>query len=175
MMTASAVLAQWNALDEDAAAAEILPCCGSHAWAREMARARPFAAETELFERSDAVWVKLGASDWEEAFLSHPRIGERKKAARATQQSAAWSRQEQGGLDGSNAEVNAALELGNRLYEQRFGRVFLTCATGKSAAEMLAGLERRLRNDPRTELAEAVEQQRQITQIRLRKWLAARG
>ncbi|HMD18847.1 MAG TPA: 2-oxo-4-hydroxy-4-carboxy-5-ureidoimidazoline decarboxylase, partial [Alloacidobacterium sp.] len=89
----------------------------------------------------------------------------------ATQRSAAWSHDEQSGVGRSDTEIRAALERGNQLYEERFGRIFLVCATGKPAAEMLTILECRLQNDPGRELLEAVEQQRQITQLRLRKWL----
>lgn len=171
MMPANTVLVHWNALEEDAAAAVILPCCGSRRWARELAQARPFADDQELIERSGAIWRGLAPVDWDEAFRTHPRIGERKAMEAATQQSAAWSREEQSGVSQTDAEIRVALERGNRFYEERFGRVFLVCATGKSAAEMLSMLERRLNNDPQTELREAVEQQRQITQLRLRKWL----
>lgn len=173
MITANAVLARWNLVDEDAAVAEVLPCCGSRSWALELARARPFADDAELCERSDRIWLRLALADWDEAFRTHPRIGERKAVGTATQQSAAWSRDEQSGAGRSDASVLGALERGNRLYEERFGRVFLVCATGKSAAEILTILERRLQNDSDTELQEAVEQQRQITQLRLRKWLGA--
>jgi 2-oxo-4-hydroxy-4-carboxy-5-ureidoimidazoline decarboxylase len=171
MITAHAILTKWNALDIDTAAAGILPCCGSLRWARELAEARPFADESALLDRSDVIWLNLSRVDWDEAFRSHPRIGERKAAETATRQSAEWSRQEQGGVDSSDAGIRAQLERGNSLYEERFGRIFLVCASGKTATEMLAILERRLRNDPQTELREAVEQQRQITQLRLRRWL----
>jgi 2-oxo-4-hydroxy-4-carboxy-5-ureidoimidazoline decarboxylase len=173
MITANSVLAGWNILDEDAAAAAILPCCGSTRWARQLSQARPIAGEDDLFDRSVAIWLNLAPSDWDEAFRSHPRIGEHKAAETATQQSAEWSRQEQSDVDSLNAGIRARLEQGNRLYEERFGRIFLVCATGKSAAEMLAILERRLLNDAQVELQEAVEQQRQITRLRLRKWLDA--
>jgi len=173
MITANKVLADWNMLDEDTAALAILPCCGSVHWARQMTQSRPIVDEKDLCDRSDAIWLSLPVSDWEEAFRSHPRIGERKDAATATQQSAKWSRQEQSNVDALDASIRRQLERGNRLYEERFGRIFLVCATGKSAAEMLAILERRLLNDAQTELHEAVEQQRQITRIRLRKWLDA--
>jgi 2-oxo-4-hydroxy-4-carboxy-5-ureidoimidazoline decarboxylase len=171
MRVADRVLAAWNELPQAAAAAEILPCCGSARWAQLLAQARPFADEASLFHHSDTVWLDLGASDWDEAFRSHPRIGERKAAASATQQSASWSEKEQSSVDHSGTETLTRLAEGNRLYEERFGRIFLVCATGRSAVEMLAILERRLENDPASELQEAVEQQRQITQLRLRKWL----
>ncbi len=170
-MTAQAVLAGWNSLNDDAAAAEILSCCGSTRWAKELAQARPITDEAVLLNRSDAIWLDLSPVDWDEAFRNHPRIGEQKLAATAMGQSATWSRQEQSGVNSSDSEIHDELARGNALYEKRFGRIFLVCATGKSAAEMLALLEHRLGNDPQTELQEAVEQQRQITRIRLRKWL----
>jgi OHCU decarboxylase len=165
------VLARWNALPEMEAEEEILPCCSSVRWAQEIVRLRPFTAEAALFEASDRVWLGLGPEDWDEAFRSHPRIGERKAPKAATEQSATWSSQEQDGVNAQDAESLRELEHGNREYETRFGRVFLLCATGTSAAEMLEILKRRLGNDAEAELREAVEQQRQITQLRLRKWL----
>jgi OHCU decarboxylase len=167
----SPVLARWNVLPEMEAEEEILPCCGSLRWAQEMTRLRPFATEAELFEASDRVWLGLGTEDWDEAFRSHPRIGERKAPQAATQQSATWSSQEQDGVRAEDAETLRELALGNEEYEARFGRVFLVCATGRSAAEMLEILKRRLGSDAESELREAAEQQRQITQLRLRKWL----
>jgi OHCU decarboxylase len=169
----SAVLARWNALPEMEAEEEILPCCGSQHWAQELARLRPFGTSAELFAASDRVWAGLAGEDWEEAFRSHPRIGERKAPSVATKQSATWSRQEQDGVHAQDAGVLAELARRNEEYEARFGRVFLICATGRSAAEMLGILNRRLGNDPESELNEAAEQQRQITQLRLRKWLGA--
>jgi OHCU decarboxylase len=164
-------LARWNALPDMEAAEEIVPCCGSQRWAHEMVRLRPFGSVAQLVEASDRVWRGLGAEDWDEAFRSHPRIGERKAPAAATKRSAAWSRQEQDGVHVQDATVLAELARRNMEYEARFGRVFLVCATGKTAAEMLAILTRRLGNDAESELREAAEQQRQITQLRLRKWL----
>lgn len=169
--TLSAVLARWNAVPDMEATEEILPCSGSMRWAQGLMRLRPFGSDADLFEASDRVWQDLEPGDWDEAFRSHPRIGDRKAPEAATQRSAAWSREEQNGVDAENADVVAALERANVEYEARFGRVFLVCATGKSAEEMLEILKRRLGNDPGAELLEAREQQRQITQLRLRKWL----
>jgi len=165
------VLARWNALPQMEAEEEILPCCGSEHWAQELARLRPFATPRALFEASDRVWLGLTPSDWEQAFHSHPRIGERKAPTMATKQSAAWSLDEQNGIDKEAAATLAELNRLNQEYEARFGRVFLVCATGKSADEMLAILKTRIDNDPTVELHGAAEQQRQITQLRLRKWL----
>lgn len=108
--------------------------------------------------------------DWMQAFRAHPRIGER-KVEHATAQSKQWSSQEQSAVDQAQAEILAKLAKGNSEYEQRFGFTYIVCATGKSTEEMLQILSRRLNSDRETELREAAEQQRQITQIRLRKWL----
>lgn len=167
----SPVLARWNALPEMEAEEEILPCCGSQHWTRQLVRLRPFGTAAELFDASDRVWRELSGEDWDEAFRSHPRIGDRKAPAAATKQSATWSRQEQDGIRAQDANVLAELARCNEEYEARFGRVFLICATGKSAGEMLGILKVRLNHDAETEWQEAAEQQRQITQLRLRKWL----
>jgi OHCU decarboxylase len=109
-------------------------------------------------------------ADWLEAFACHPRIGER-KVTHVSAQSAAWSRQEQSAAASATERVLSELAEGNALYEERFGFTYIVCATGKSADEMLAILQRRLTNDRAAELREAAEQQRQILQIRLGKWL----
>jgi 2-oxo-4-hydroxy-4-carboxy-5-ureidoimidazoline decarboxylase len=167
--TAHAALADWNAMAASAAAAAILPCNGSHAWAEALADLRPFASPEALFDAADHVWKALPASDWQQAFNSHPRIGEQKAHA-ATAESLRWSSGEQSAANPDSA-TKAKLRAANRKYEAKFDRIFLVCATGKTAAEMLAILSRRLGNDPASELLEAAEQQRQITQLRLRKWI----
>jgi 2-oxo-4-hydroxy-4-carboxy-5-ureidoimidazoline decarboxylase len=163
------LLARWNSLDADAAAREALPCCGSRAWAAALAARRPIADEASLLEISASVWRALSEEAWREAFDSHPRIGQ-KDAVHATDESLQWSAQEQQRVTADEA-AKLALEEANRRYEQRFGRIFIVCASGKTSAEILAILETRMQNDDATELREAAEQQRQITQIRLRRWL----
>ena len=106
-----------------------------------------------------------------EAFRSHPRIGEAKAQSSSNSDSAAWAIQEQKKVADADDVVKIALAEGNREYEKKFGHIFIVCATGKSALEMLEILQRRTGNDAETELGEAAEQQRQITQLRLRKWL----
>src|SRR4051794_8522194 len=169
MTITNEALAHWNKLDQASAESRILPCCGSTRWARELVQTRPIITETELMERSDAIWRELSPQDWDEAFRSHPRIGEKK--AETLGPSAKWSDSEQSSVTYSSKEIRHALEQQNKLYEQRFGRIYIVCATGKSPEEMLNDLERRLQNEAQTELLEAVEQQRQITRLRLRKWL----
>jgi 2-oxo-4-hydroxy-4-carboxy-5-ureidoimidazoline decarboxylase len=136
-----------------------------------MAAHRPLLDETALLAASDETWQNLAQSDWLEAFQSHPRIGESHVPQVAPSQAATWSAHEQKRIADADAALKIALEEGNREYEQRFDRIFIVCATGKSATEILEILQRRLKNDAETELREAAEQQRQITQIRLRKWL----
>jgi len=169
----SGVLARWNGLQSEEAAEEILPCCGSMAWAYAMVARRPIRDESSLLAASDEVWGNLPESDWMQAFCSHPRIGDSPPPASTSARSAAWSGEEQRAVGTSAEDVKIALAEGNRAYEQRFHRIFIVCATGKSASEVLETLRRRLRSDETTELHEAVEQQRQIAQLRLKKWLSS--
>jgi 2-oxo-4-hydroxy-4-carboxy-5-ureidoimidazoline decarboxylase len=167
----SDVLARWNFLPIAAAVDEILPCCGSRAWAHGMVGRRPLPDEAALLGASDETWRSLAESDWLEAFRSHPRIGESQAPKAALQRSVAWSAQEQQNVASADDSIRTALAEGNREYERRFSHIFIVCATGQSPAEILEILQRRMKNEEHTELQEASEQQRQITQIRLKKWL----
>ncbi len=169
----SDTLARWNGLQFFEAAEQILPCCGSKAWARGVAARRPIHDEAALLTACDEVWKNLPESDWMEAFRSHPRIGESHGPASALPQSVSWSKTEQQRVSAGDDEVKRALAEGNRAYERRFKRIFIVCASGKPATEILEILRRRLRNDDKTELQEAAEQQRQIAHIRLRKWISS--
>ena len=162
-------LRQWNEMPFAEAVEHILPCNGARAWAEAMAGARPVLRPEDLFHMADRIWHALPSEAWQQAFASHPRIGEW-HAPQASSQSLAWSAREQSAAQPDEV-VQAALVAGNRAYEARFRRVFLVCATGKSAAEMLALLQVRLGNEDDAELMEAAEQQRRITQLRLRRWL----
>lgn len=166
----NATLAAWNEADKSKALDVMIVCCGAKRWAAAMVALRPVAGIAELSAAADQVWSTMQEADWMEAFACHPRIGER-RVAHSTAQSAAWSRQEQSSATSAAATVLAELAEGNAVYEQRFGFTYIVCATGKSAEEMLDILKRRLANDRATELREAAEQQRQIIQIRLGKWL----
>jgi OHCU decarboxylase len=166
-------LARWNSLQPGKAAEEILPCCGSKAWAREMVARRPILNEAALLAACDEICKNLSDSDWLEAFRSHPRIGDLHAPASPPPQSAAWSSAEQQKVGTAGEDIKAALAAGNREYEQKFNRIFIVCATGKSAPQILEILRRRLQNDEKTELLEAAEQQRQIAHLRLKKWLSS--
>ena len=137
-------------------------CCASSKWAAQLAEKRPFRSWDSLVEAADGIWSRLSPEDWTEAFRAHPRIGERKPASR-------WSSQEQSGTSGASEETMQRLADGNRAYEEKFGQVYLVCATGRSADEMLDDLTRRMSNDPDTEMRVAAEEHRKITRLRLEK------
>jgi OHCU decarboxylase len=166
-----AALVRWNRLPAAEAESEILACCGSRAWARALAGRRPFASDAKLIASSDEIWSRLSDEDWLEAFRAHPRIGESQAERQHSERTKEWSEREQSGASSAESDVKLALAEGNREYERRFGHIFIVCASGKSAAEMLDLLRRRLNNDPAAELREAAEQQRQITNLRLKRWL----
>lgn len=153
-------LDELNALDPAEAERELLRCCGSSRWAREMTAARPFGSVEAAGRLSDVIWAALDRADWLEAFAAHPRIGEPGRGPAAT----AWAAQEQSGV---TAESRADWERLNRTYEARFGYLFIVCAAGKSGGEMRAMLETRLANDPAVELRTAAEEQRRIARLRL--------
>ena len=165
------VLAAWNKADSATALDAVIACCGARRWAADMIALRPIASIAELSEAADRIWSTMEEADWLEAFSCHPRIGERKAVPATAPQSAAWSRAEQASTDSATERLLAELAEGNALYEEQFGFTYIVCATGKSAEEMLAILNRRLAGNRATELRHAAEQQRQITQIRLGKWL----
>lgn len=155
-------LAEFNALPLGHAAAELATCCSSPEWARCLARARPFDSMAALHERADQV---LDEAEIDRALAGHPRIGER--SAHAS------SRREQAGVAGADAAVLAELAAANRTYEQRFGHVYLVCADGRSGAELLAVLCRRLTNDPATERRVLRTELGRINRIRLGRMVQA--
>lgn len=140
-----------------------------------MTARRPYAAANELYTVAEERWWRLSPSDWLEAFQRHPKIGERKAAADAAAERSTgekkWSAQEQSGVAAAAQATRDALAAANAEYQRRFGFIFIVCATGKSAEEMLAILRRRLQNDAGTELREAAAEQAKITRLRLEKLL----
>jgi len=166
------VLDQLNRFSPAQAEAEFLKCCGSRNWARSLTDARPFIDLDALFQKADSVWWSLSDEDWLEAFRAHPKIGGQKAASSQSEQARSWSAQEQSGVENAVTETKAALAAGNQEYEERFGFIFIVCATGKNSEEMLAILNARLQNDRETELRLAAEEQRKITRLRLEKLLS---
>jgi 2-oxo-4-hydroxy-4-carboxy-5-ureidoimidazoline decarboxylase len=163
-----------NTLADDAVVDGFLRCCGSTRWARLMAGKRPFASFAQVADEAERVWASLRAEDWLEAFAAHPRIGDSGTGIEMTIAGTVdWSLAEQARVSSAGADVRERLAAANREYEARFGYIFIVCATGKSAGEMLALLERRLTHSPVDELAVAAEEQRKITRLRLEKLLVA--
>jgi 2-oxo-4-hydroxy-4-carboxy-5-ureidoimidazoline decarboxylase len=165
------VLTRWNSLDPATAAREVLPCCGSTSWAAALAAKRPICEEASLIEASSIIWFNLPKNSWKEAFDSHPRIGQRNAQGHATEESLRWSAQEQRAALSEEESIKLALRDANLRYEQRFGRIFIVCASGKTSPEILNLLEARMNNDAETELHEAAVQQSLITRLRLHRWL----
>ena len=162
-------LTRLNAMPYEHAVAMLLQCCGSPDWAERVAAARPFDDEDALFHSAERVWQTLPLDAVREAFDAHPRIGERKAAAPQTAAAQAWSEHEQAGMRNAAPDMAAEMASLQAEYEARFGHIFLICASGRSADEMLAALRARLRNDPVTEMRIAAEEQRMITRLRLER------
>jgi OHCU decarboxylase len=162
-------LERLNSLSANEAEAEFGKCCGSTKWAQRMADERPFANPNQLVKLADRVWWSLEPDDWLKAFSSHPKIGESKTARATAAEAQNWAAQEQSaGQDAAKETMRSLAEL-NRDYEEKFGYIFIVCATGKSSEEMLAILRERLPNDAKTELRIAAREQARITKLRLRK------
>ncbi|GII06026.1 2-oxo-4-hydroxy-4-carboxy-5-ureidoimidazoline decarboxylase [Planobispora takensis] len=161
-------LAGFNALGPADAEAELLTCCACRAFARTVAALRPYRDLAQLTAAADAAVNDLAWSDVREALEAHPRIGER---AGGAGRESAWSRQEQSGVDAAGRAVLDGLAEGNLAYEERFGHVYLICATGLSAGEMLARLRERLQNDEDTEREVVRAELAKITRLRMAKLL----
>ena len=150
------------------AAQEILSrACGSTRWVDRMMARRPFGRDAKLLSVARVEWFGLTEPDWLEAFSHHPRIGDRAALEARFPATHDLSSKEQSRVDGANAEVITALAQANETYLERFGFIFIVCATGKSADEMLQLMRERLSNDRATELRIAAEEQARITAIRL--------
>jgi OHCU decarboxylase len=166
-------LAWLNSLPAAEAVQELLQCCGSTRWARQMADARPFATLESVIASANELWWSLDRNDWLEAFRSHPKIGEKKAAEPVSAQARQWSGQEQAGVATASQEIVDSLAALNRAYEQKFGFIFIICATGKTSAEMLSALRERLQHEPADELPIAAAEQSKITELRLKKLLTS--
>jgi 2-oxo-4-hydroxy-4-carboxy-5-ureidoimidazoline decarboxylase len=160
----------WQELDaaDLADARRILQaCCGSSRWVERMLARRPFKTLDALLAASRDEWSACGPDDWREAFAHHPKIGDREALRQRFPATHHLSEREQAGVEGASDAVLDALAAGNRAYEQKFGYIFIVCATGLTADEMLARLRERLGNDPAGEIRIAAEEQAKITALRL--------
>ncbi len=162
-------MAHLNEISFAEAQAAFMRCCGSQRWAEMMAGLRPFTTFADLFVAADAAFATITREDWLEAFTAHPRIGDLDALRKKFATTAAWCASEQSGVVGAGDDVLHALAEGNRRYEERFGYLFIVCAAGKGAAEMLEILRNRLENAPADELLIAAAEQVKITHLRLEK------
>lgn len=158
-------LRKFNALEESAALQALMRCCGSTRWAETVAAKRPFATPQQLYDAAEIAWTRTTDEDVQEAMTHHPRIGD--KAAFKKK----WAGQEQAGAAAASDAILEALAAGNAEYEKKFGHIFLICATGLSAEDMLGYLRTRLGNEPARELQIAAAEQAKIMRLRLEKLL----
>jgi len=158
-----------NQLKSNEAAETFLKCCGSERWAQALADSRPFASDEELLAKADEAFAAMDKTDWLAAFAAHPKIGDIDSLRQKYGNTKDWAQNEQSGVQGTTADVLESLASGNKSYEERFGFIFIVCATGKSAAEMLAILQSRIDNESEKEFGIAAEEQKKITRIRLEK------
>jgi 2-oxo-4-hydroxy-4-carboxy-5-ureidoimidazoline decarboxylase len=162
----------WRRLDRASvqeARGLLTACCGSSAWVERMLRRRPFGNDQALATAAREAWVDLTQTDWLEAFSHHPKIGDRASLAKRFPETAHLSAQEQRGVNDASAQLLDDLAAGNRAYAEKFGYIFIVCASGKSAGEMLALLRARLTNDAETEVRVAAGEQAKITRLRLQR------
>ncbi len=159
-----------NALPDAACAEALQKCCGAQRWVAGMLACRPFASAEALHEQAEAVWQQMEEADWLEAFAAHPRIGA-SKPPEVAQNTASWTSREQAGMQSADERIKAEMALKNAEYEQKFGFIYIVCASGKSATELLTLLTARLGSDRQQELGTAAAEQIQITHLRLEKLL----
>lgn len=163
-----------NTASREEALAALSSCVGSKKWADALVDARPYADQDSLEETAARSSNELGPDDWIEAVSSHPRIGDRTSAqpsttGRSSERVSEWASGEQSGTRSASHETLATLAAANAAYEQRFGYIFIVCATGKTSSEMIETCRKRLSNDPATELSVAADELRKIARLRLRK------
>jgi allantoicase len=168
----AAAAARLDALLPGAAATAFAACCAAPSWVQGMVARRPFGSVAALLDAADELWRGAGAEEWLAAFRAHPEIGGRAAEAAAGAKATGWSAEEQSGVRDADAAARAELAEANRIYRERFGHIYIVCATGKSAVEMLALCRERLANDPGREIEVAAEEQRKITRLRLLKLLS---
>lgn len=164
-------LHEFNTLDKQQLREALYKCCGSKTWVEKMLPFIPADDMVELLEDAEEQWFECSEQDWKEAFAQHPRIGDMESLKKKFASTAGWAASEQAGATTASKQTLEALAEVNRLYEEKFGYIFIVCATGKSAEEMLAMLQMRLQNSPEVEIEVAADEQNKITKLRLEKLL----
>ena len=165
-------LKELNALGLEERTAKFQECCNASQWYTPLAAAAPFDSLEKLLAKADVIWANCTEQDWLEAFEAHPKIGDVTSLAKKFAATKEWAGNEQSEVDNAAAETIAALAKGNQEYEEKFGFIFIVCATGKTAQEMLDLLLERLPNERQQELKIAAAEQHKITKIRINKLLA---
>ncbi|MEO6523656.1 MAG: 2-oxo-4-hydroxy-4-carboxy-5-ureidoimidazoline decarboxylase [Mucilaginibacter sp.] len=165
-------IAEFNLLSETEKYDALFKCCGSTSWANLMLTVFPVDSLADILIAADEKWAQCDEEDYLEAFTHHPKIGDKDSLKERFAATATWASNEQSGVNTASADVIDALAKGNRDYEDKFGYIFIVCATGKPASEMLWLLESRLPNDPDREIEIAATEQAKITRIRLEKLFA---
>ncbi|MCX6292500.1 MAG: 2-oxo-4-hydroxy-4-carboxy-5-ureidoimidazoline decarboxylase [Bacteroidetes bacterium] len=165
-------IAELNILDDFTLKAELQKCCGSSSWVNKMISSKPFLRQEDLFTKSDAAWEDVTEKDLLEAFSHHPKIGDIANLEKKFASTKELAGNEQASIHVASRETIEHLAEGNREYENKFGFIFIICATSKSADEMLSMLTQRLSNDRITELKIASEEQHKITKLRLQKLIS---
>ncbi|MEO7984758.1 MAG: 2-oxo-4-hydroxy-4-carboxy-5-ureidoimidazoline decarboxylase [Bacteroidota bacterium] len=164
-------LHELNILSQPQLKEKLLKCCGSSNWVKMMMAYFPADDLVELLEDAEEIWYECSPDDWKEAFTHHPKIGDIESLTKKFDSSAGWAAGEQSGVSLASKETTTALAEANHLYEEKFGYIFIVCASGRSAEEMLTMLKQRLTNGPNEEIKVAAEEQNQITKLRLQKLL----
>lgn len=166
------LLDRFNRMADPMAVEFLKSLCGSTSWASQLTAQRPFASVRALATAMETVFWSLHEEALLEAFAAHPQIGDTHKAASATTLSASWSTSEQAGMSSATSTAAERLSSLNAQYAAKNGFIYIVCASGRSAAELLAVLESRVDNDRAAELDTAAREQLKITRLRLEKWLA---
>ena len=165
-------IAQLDEMPDAEAAFKLAACCGSGRWVAEMLLRRPLGSRGHLVGAADEVAASLREPDWLEAFRHHPKIGQRISNAVVSTSAESWSTGEQSAVATASTAIRAALADANEDYERRFGFIFIICASGRSATEILAALRARMGNTREAEIFVAAAEQQQITRLRLEKLVA---
>ncbi|HEV7229864.1 MAG TPA: 2-oxo-4-hydroxy-4-carboxy-5-ureidoimidazoline decarboxylase [Bacteroidia bacterium] len=165
-------LQELNTISSKEAGAALFKCCGSTSWASKLTALRPYSGKQDLLEKSDRIWAACSEADALEAFRHHPKIGDLENLEKKFASTKEWAGGEQAGVNTASRQLLVELAEGNAAYEKRFGYIFIVCASGKSAGEMLALLQARIHNEAKDEMNIARGEQNKITHLRLEKLLA---
>ena len=162
-------IVEFNHLSENEKREALHKCCASFTWVNLILTVFPVQDLEDLIQQAEEKWQQCTEKDWLEAFANHPKIGDVKVLKEKFTSTATWASNEQAGVNIASDFVLNDLTKGNEDYEHKFGFIFIVCATGKSADEMLQLLKTRLPNSPQQEIKIAAAEQNKITLLRLKK------